>query len=79
MNDIIKDNTIKNVKSVVKDISFAGRSCYGNTKYDSIFFYSQKCIRMNGYDNGTTLLKNYNWYNTKDFLNHFKIPFEDIV
>lgn len=79
MNDIIKDTNIKNVDSVIKDLSFDTRSCYGSVKMDSMFFHSECCIRLNGYGDERYFYKNYKWYNSKEFLKTFKIPLEDIV
>lgn len=79
INDINKDTNIKNVDSIIKDLSFNNESCYGSKKYTSIFFHREYCIRLNGYGDNRYFFENCNWYNSKDFLNHFKIPFEDIV
>ena len=77
MCDIIKDNKILTVNSSIDDIIFWNNNCYGASG-ESIFYFRHKCINLNGYGHIKNFEK-YKFQNCEDFLNYFKIPFEDIV
>lgn len=78
MNDIIKDNTIKNVDSVIKDMRiYECRRCYG-IGIESIFYFDFDGLNLNGFGNLSNFEK-YKCKTIKEFLNIYKIPFKDIV
>ena len=78
MNDIIKDNTIKNVDSVIKDMRIdMCRRCYG-IGIESIFYFDFDGLNLNGFGNLSNFEK-YKCKTIKEFLNVYKINLKDIV
>lgn len=78
MDDIIKDDTIKNVESIIKDMRIGDkRSCYG-IGVESIFYFECEELNLNGFGNLNNFEK-YKCKNIKEFLNVYKINLEDIV
>ena len=78
MDDIIKDNSIKNVESIIKDMGIVNeRSCYG-IGVESIFYFEFEELNLNGFGKLSNF-KKYKCKNIKEFLNVYKINLEDIV
>ena len=78
MDDIIKDNTIKNIKNIISNMKIKDQCrCYGIGE-GAVFYFSFGELNLNGFGKLSNFEK-YKCKNIKEFLNVYKIDFEDIV
>ena len=78
MDDIIKDKTIKNVDSVIKDMKInEHRSCFGIGER-SLFYFDYGELNLNGFGRLSNFEK-YKCETIEEFVTLYKISFKDIV
>lgn len=78
MDDIIKDNNIINIKSIINNMKIDDFCrCYGIGE-GSIFYFCFGELNLNGFGKLSNFEK-YKCGNIKEFLNVYKIDLDDIV